>query len=744
MDADGQQGTTNDQVGHAQTDKINHANEDDSSPSSLNNYCSLENTEFDLSPIQFEDKENVSEELYVSMAWKTEQLKDKSKNEAAQEATEEEEEEEDFEALSEISFLKDTSLTSSPSRNFKSSYAKSLADSYRRASLPVIVSAPKGQFYFKNEEFLSLNSSQMRQSGFNHDKFLSFNSSTSKTILPQGSEPISLPTILDIAREPQEQQSEIVRSSLNDAPADIYHQLLVDGEIFIPIERLHSACEENGGSFSLRDWHNFGSIITSDGRKLVKLSDLKTKWSKQKLAALPLNGHSTKNGPDKDTQVESLRLEREQSEGRIEQLCEVLADRDATIQRLEEDLLRIRMECQRLIVDNRSLKSNLSHSGPQSVGGDTATEVSKLQQQVQLLTAQLSKAERSRHTYEAATRQLVDFLHTVNSTLNMTSNHSTRASPASPTTSLYSAASPAITIPSATTAAGSSKFIQDDGDPPYRLANSKTPSPDLIPSSSSHSFGPVRRNSDAVRKAGSVWALPTQSGNPRRVSRALSTYCVASTASGTSHSNAVSSASHDRGRALTSEFLATRAKELIASLKSLMRSDSVLKLNLEPKKSDSSVNRDGSTSRSMKSEGGCVASVSDTDHNTKTVSYHAAAAADPQTSCQEKAYPDVDSSPIDRDQNILSSKSDASPEVSQNLISTNATTVAPRITNSTAREDILQTQSSMRMNGNPQPLSLMVVGESSSTHDDQHFSSLPNRSRVSGTLNDSDHRLVWV
>lgn len=41
--------------------------------------------------------------------------------------------------------------------------------------------------------------------------------------------------------------------------------------------------------------------------------------------------------------VEGLRMERGQLEGRIEQLCDVLAERDNTVQRLEEDLLRIRM-----------------------------------------------------------------------------------------------------------------------------------------------------------------------------------------------------------------------------------------------------------------------------------------------------------------------------------------------------------------------------------------------------------------
>lgn len=39
----------------------------------------------------------------------------------------------------------------------------------------------------------------------------------------------------------------------------------------------------------------------------------------------------------------SLLVERGQLGDRVDQLCHVLADRDGTIQRLEEDLLRIRM-----------------------------------------------------------------------------------------------------------------------------------------------------------------------------------------------------------------------------------------------------------------------------------------------------------------------------------------------------------------------------------------------------------------
>lgn len=59
-----------------------------------------------------------------------------------------------------------------------------------------------------------------------------------------------------------------------------------------------------------------------------------------------------------------------------------------------------------------------------------------------------------------------------------------------------------------------------------------------------------------------------------RVNRAVSTHCVASLATGNSQSNSEASPGHERGKSLSSDFLASRAKELIASLKALMRSDS--------------------------------------------------------------------------------------------------------------------------------------------------------------------------
>ena len=58
---------------------------------------------------------------------------------------------------------------SSPNSSFKSSYAKSLADHYRRVNIPVIVPTPNNNFYFKNGDFMTLNSSQKSQSLQNGD-----------------------------------------------------------------------------------------------------------------------------------------------------------------------------------------------------------------------------------------------------------------------------------------------------------------------------------------------------------------------------------------------------------------------------------------------------------------------------------------------------------------------------------------------------------------------------------------------
>ncbi|XP_063595903.1 uncharacterized protein LOC134772751 isoform X3 [Penaeus indicus] len=653
---------------------------------------------FRLSPIEFDSDSGADGEDFPSSSRNgLDHIK------GINEEEEEEEQREKFEAATDISFLKDKSLTASPTRNFKSSYAKSLADSYRRASLPVVVGSPKGQFYFKNDEFLSLNARPARLSGFGQDKYVSLNSSSTRSPSLPGFEPLSLPTILDVVPEPQELPQEVRESKTTTR--NLYSQLLNEEEVFVPYERLQKFCEEGGGNFSLQDWHSLGSLITSDGRKLVKLSDFQERVKKHKTCKLIENGYPVANGGEKDAQVEGLRMERGQLEGRIEQLCDVLAERDNTVQRLEEDLLRIRMECQRLIVENRALRSNLGQPGS-SVNGESLSQVGKLEQQVQLLTAQLSRAERSRHTYEAATRQLVDFLHTVNSTL------STSTSP-SPSTSL-------VSVPASSPVTHSIQ-TEDEGesDPPYRLAQPQSTMPETRARSVSHTFGPIRRNSDMIRRAGSVCALPTQSGTSNRVSRAASTYCVATEVQRSSHGEATASGSQDKGgspgKSHTSEFLATRAKELITSLKSLMRSENryatgvptngkedgccrgILKLNLEPKKSGSGMASGSNTSRSTKSDGHSSLTTSE-DHNRTTI-WH----IPPEVYFGDK--------PRDDNQNIAGgscSTDDDSSTAGQSIVDGKGMDAALNNNNnkapSSARDGRLQVQP-VEVNGSSQPLS---------------------------------------
>ncbi|XP_068213005.1 uncharacterized protein [Palaemon carinicauda] len=447
----------------------------------------------------------------------------------------------EFRIASDLSFFKDSNPSSSPSENFKSSYAKSLADSYRRASLPVVVSAPKGQFYFNNEEVISLNSSY-----FGQNKYLSLNPPVSVASSLQSNEPLSLPTALNtvqgLKQIPQTKSSE----NLGNSP-------LQEIPVFVPLEKISKY--ENKHEF-LNCPNNYAGdmVTTTDGRKLVMVSGFNKFYDERTL--LSRNGETHGNTQEKDAQNEGLRLEYTQLEGRIQQLCEVLADRDNTIQRLEEDLLRMRMECQRLMIDNRSMKSNLGPSSLQPNTTYSANELQKLKQQVELLTAQLDKAERSRRTYETATRQLVDFLHTVNSTL---SNSCTNLS--SPTNS-GSFQNSAMNLQSETSC----------------FESSRTP--------------------ETIHRTESVYALPTHTGNRPRVNRSVSTYCVASSPSAKESGSTA-------GRVVNSEFLVSRAKELIASLKSLTRNESVLRLHVEPKKSESSVpspSNSGVSLRSFKKE----------------------------------------------------------------------------------------------------------------------------------------------
>ncbi|KAG0714512.1 hypothetical protein GWK47_013999 [Chionoecetes opilio] len=754
------------------------------------------------------------------------------------------EKEGDISAASAVKVLRDSGLTSSPSGSFKSSYAKSIADSYRRASIPVVISSPKGQFYFKNEEFLSL--SKRPVTDISHEKFHSLSmNGDSRASLAQKPEPLSLPPIIDSQEQKKLQETEKIKEKLvSSSPGSIVYERLLGKDVFVPLDQLHRIWEELDGSLTHEDWSTLSCISTSDGRKLVKLSDIKVLLRQQEQQGSTQNGHALVGGSEKVSQVESLQVERAQLDHRVDQLCRALADRDSTVQRLEEDLLRIRMECQRLMMDNRSLKSNVGQKANQTQppGTDSPSQASHLHQQVHLLTAQLNKAEQSRHTYEAATRQLVDFLHTVNSTLNSASHIYTNSPATSPTCSLHSSAS------TTTTKTSSSTPAEADDDPPYRPGRPSTPPPVFTAAHST--LRAAKSSAEAMKKAGSVWALPTQTLQPRKVSRAVSTHCVASAAS-SFHSEptagAAASPGSERTRPHTTDFLATRARELLASLKSLMRSDRVwedlwrlgalrclgalrslggtsgdegplgawvdpseiggpsciwgylrrlelpqeigcpqkigassgdweplrkleapeivgpsgsprewgppkslvrvLKLNLEPKKSGSSgtSGRNRNSSRSAKVEITPIVPLADTEPPTKT----SAVIENPQnTEGEGSRRPTTLSLPSGdggREKSyMVSNETSASPTISKNLNDTStATAPAPKIGTGKTREDTLLPQSSV-LNGNPQPLSLMVVGDHPCTPGDNRYSSLPMRTHLARTLTDADQRLVWV
>lgn len=182
------------------------------------------------------------------------------------------EEDGDYQISAEIARLRNAGLTSSPSPSFKSSYAKSLADSYRRASIPVVVSSPKGQFYFKNNEFMSLNASPVRDIEGSCKKLegLTVNGD-SITASTQTSKLQSLPPIIDSNKEQQEPESNRKMSDSKLATTCVYEKLL-DEDVFVPIEQLHQVYEEQGGSFFHKDLQSLESITTADGRKLMRLS----------------------------------------------------------------------------------------------------------------------------------------------------------------------------------------------------------------------------------------------------------------------------------------------------------------------------------------------------------------------------------------------------------------------------------------------------------------------------------------
>lgn len=276
MDRDEQQDDENDQVGRTRTHQVDHTDQDeDSTARPSHSSHPKREPQRNGSTSQFEDvRENADSVTRVNRTWKDELLKERVTNgkDSSRVGEEEQDLEDEFEVGSEISFLKDISGTASPSRNFKSSYAQSLADSYRRACLPVVVSSPKAQYYFKNDEFLCLNSNNVKHSGVGHSKFLSLDSGTSKTSSQPSPEALSLPTILDVVPEPQDKQGHGGKTDFDSPSVSQYNQLLVDGNVYVSYEQVCKLCEKSGDEFSLQDWHSLPSVTASDGRKLVRLS----------------------------------------------------------------------------------------------------------------------------------------------------------------------------------------------------------------------------------------------------------------------------------------------------------------------------------------------------------------------------------------------------------------------------------------------------------------------------------------
>ena len=184
------------------------------------------------------------------------------------------EHEENFPTPSEVKVLREAGSSSSPSPHFKSSYAKSLADSYRRASIPVVISSPKGQFYFKKDEFLTLSAKPVRRADSSHEKFHSLSmNGDSRVPSAQNPEPQSLPPVIDSQDQKKNQETEKNKEkSASSVPSTSVYERLLEQDVFVPYEHLQHIHEEHGGSLTQEDCNNLGSISTSDGRKLVKLS----------------------------------------------------------------------------------------------------------------------------------------------------------------------------------------------------------------------------------------------------------------------------------------------------------------------------------------------------------------------------------------------------------------------------------------------------------------------------------------
>jgi len=225
----------------------------------------------------------------------------------------------------------------------------------------------------------------------------------------------------------------------------------LDSEALLPFAKLKQTCDDLGFTYSDKEWLQIRKMLQNscqttknssngnggepkEGDIVVRSEDffsaihtiMSNKQNRQRMSG---SGAEVKHHPnsmksDSGGEMESCRssdseLERElhEKEREIQERDRELTNCYRTIAERDTELIKVRLECQRLLEDNRNLRDQLNdlkaYTNPK--------KQMEMEKEIDSLKWHLSVMENSRKSYESATQQLVSFLEHVTTMLQATS-----------------------------------------------------------------------------------------------------------------------------------------------------------------------------------------------------------------------------------------------------------------------------------------------------------------------------------
>lgn len=235
------------------------------------------------------------------------------------------------------------------------------------------------------------------------------------------------------------------QEELDDDPLDNESDLLdnennsgcsyLDQEAKIPFRKLKQTCDDLGFTFSEQEWSELRRLLFIDPNQrsgddlMVRNGDffaavhliMSNKHSRlRRDETLKYSMKSDSGGEMESCRSSDSELERElhEKEREIQQLQRELSSSYRSLAERDTELFRVRLECQRLTEDNRSLREQTSRF--KLYGPQTKRQL-EMEQEIDQLRWKLVAMEDSRRTYESATERLVMFLEQVTTMLQATS-----------------------------------------------------------------------------------------------------------------------------------------------------------------------------------------------------------------------------------------------------------------------------------------------------------------------------------